>query len=548
MALAYTRLRLRRFNDAIETFEQTVTIVEQMPNPDPALLSSVLYDMATAHYTLAQYKRAATTYQRALEKLDKKRDAVRCVATLTALAHCYIAMESYRPALEAYHDALQFDVATVDERRTLLAEQADVFVRIGLVQAAIDAYRGALALEGGTPQERVAIHRGLGTLYAQLDMHEQAGAQFEAALAVAEDEQTGSTLLALGDVYRAQDQLKQAVTAYNRAVELLDRTEHPVELAAAHRALGEISLGNNQAFEALKSLETALELEKGLPQQDGGRIVKTLHKLAVVHELRGELDLATRRHHEALVYQDVRYVPESYVDTLSELGRLYALQSRYDDAVKAYEEALGTAANQPNPDTTKVNDMTGALADIYRTQGRLEAAAKLYKQVMKVMQTPGKELPAVKAAASPLRDHVQETLQSTESDINRHTQTLQAAEQSWTLLNRVAKPDLKGLAFVRALQAQTCAALGRWEESEQRLGELMELVKARRAELQPDDARPVMRALALLAQGQDQADAGDWTAAQESFQFALNVAEHDPSADAALLWALKQKVGRGKRK
>src|SRR6185503_18535997 len=137
-------------------------------------------------------------------------------------------------------------------------------------------------------------------------------------------------------------------------------------------------------------------------------------------------------------------------------------------AVKAYEEALTTESRQPKPDSDRVDDLTAGLADAYRARGRLEEAANLYRRVARPqvgVQTEAQpeQQPSERA---PLRKQVGQSLQSTEAEIARHLETLRAVEQSWALLNRVAKPDLKGLAFVRALQAQTSAALGRAEETD----------------------------------------------------------------------------------
>ncbi len=347
-------------------------------------------------------------------------------------------------------------------------------------------------------------------------------------------------------MYRALNQVPEAIKTYLQAIAVLDRSTHPAELAATQRALGEIYIGFGQADEALAALETALDIEKALSQQDGGRIVRTLHSLAKVHELRSELDLAIRRHHEALVYQDVRYTPETYVDTLRELGRLYALQKHLTDASKAYEEALGTEANLATPNTAKVNEMTEALADVYRAQGRLESAAKLYKQVVKVMQSQGQpQTVTPRQRAEPPRERVAQSLQTTEADIARHVETLAAAEQSWTLLNRAPKPDLKGLIFVRALQAQTCAALGRHEASEKHLAQLLQLLEDRRSEVTLDDPRSVMRALAMLLQAHDNEQIGRADAAQQAYRHALDIAEHDSKTDVALVWAIRQKAGKG---
>src|SRR5262249_15602572 len=190
---------------------------------------------------------------------------------------------------------------------------------------------------------------------------------------VVKDDQTGLTLRAVGDGHRAQNQRREAIDAYLQALVYLETGTYPLETAATHRAAGELYLSYNQGTEALAQLEAALAIEKSLPQQDGGRIVSTLQNLALAHELRGELDRAALRHHEALVYQDARHVPEDYIVTLRTLGRLYTQMSRLNEAAKAYEEALATETRQPAPDAALVDELTGVLADTYRAQGRLEA-------------------------------------------------------------------------------------------------------------------------------------------------------------------------------
>ncbi len=536
VTLAYTRLRLRRFGDAIDTFEQALGIVEQLPNRDSGLMASVLFDMATAHHTLGQYKRAAATYKRALEYQDVRSAPERYVETLVALARSYALSDARQPALEAYHEALQFDILAADLRRELLSEQAEVFTQVGLTQAAIDSYRSALAIEGGTNVERAAMHRGLGALYSSLNDHDKARAHFEAALAFVQDAQTGLTLRALGEGYRAQGQMESAISTFMRALAELDRDTYPVELAATERALGEIYLGFGQATDALSHLESALEIERALPQQDGGRIVRTLQRIAEGHELRGEVDRAIRRHHEALVYQDVRHAPEEYVGTLCTLGRLYAKMERYNEAIKAFDEALSTENRQPAPDPNRIDEITHALAEVYRAQGRLEAAANLYRRVTE------------SANATPTRERSAEALQAAETEIARHVQTLRAAEQSWALLSRGAEPDLKGLAFVRALQAQTSAALGRWEDSDGYLEQLMQLLKENRSKIQANDPQAVIRALAMLLQGLEHEEAQRYDVALATYKNALEMAERDFKSDSALIWVIRRKAGRTVRK
>jgi tetratricopeptide (TPR) repeat protein len=73
VALAYTRLRLRRFGEAIDTFGEALDIAEKSARTDSALMASVLFDMAAAHDSLGQYRAAAETYRRSLAFQDRNR-------------------------------------------------------------------------------------------------------------------------------------------------------------------------------------------------------------------------------------------------------------------------------------------------------------------------------------------------------------------------------------------------------------------------------------------------------------------------------------------
>jgi hypothetical protein len=104
------------------------------------------------------------------------------------------------------------------------------------------------------------------------------------------------------------------------------------------------------------------------------------------------------------------------------------------------------------------------------------------------------------------------------------------------------------LAFVRALQAQTCASLGRAEESAQYLNLLMQLLKRRRGELKTDDSRLVIQAMAVLMQGQDCEDAQNYAEALKAYKQALSLSQQDSKSNAAMVWAIQQKVNRANRK
>ncbi|MHB8748813.1 MAG: tetratricopeptide repeat protein, partial [Aggregatilineales bacterium] len=293
------------------------------------------------------------------------------------------------------------------------------------------------------------------------------------------------------------------------------------------------------------------DVERALPRQDGGRIVAILQQLAAALEARGEIDRAIIRHHEALVYQDVRHAPDQYARTLYTLGRLYTQVKRYNEAAKALEDALATDYSQTTPDQAAIDAGTKLLADVYRAQNRLEQAAELYRRIAapESESPPDPDVTIVHNSTLPdnIRAAAVRALEGTQREIERYRQTLQTAEQSWVLLNRNPQPELKSLAFIRALQAQMYAALGEWDESERSLTQMIELLAARRAELETEAngprPSPAIRALALLLAGQDHEDRREYDQALESYQQALALAEQRKLA-AELVWVLRQKMGK----
>lgn len=524
VALAYARLRLRQFGEAIDTFQEAVQVVERSNRPDAALLASALFDMATAHATLGQYRSAAERFRQSLTHQDMRAAPERYADTLIGLARSAAASESYQASIAAYHESLQFEHIPPDLRRALLCEQAATYALADRPQAAIDSYLEALAIEGGTAAERSTIHRSLGALYTGLKNHARARAHFEAVLTIAQDERTGLTLQALGDSYRAQAAHKEAIDAYTRAAAFLDRKREAQALAAVQRALGEIYLERNQFANALNHLEQSLDIERALPQQDGGHIVHLLQNMARAHEARGEYERAAVRHHEALVYQDARHAPDAYIETLQTLARLYMELKRYGEAAKACEEALRVEGKQePASNPARRAALTFALGQARHGQGQLEVAAELFRTAA--------------GPVSPVHDEARRALDSVEAEIAQHVQTLRTADQSWVLLGRAKSADARGLMFIRALQAQTCAALGRLSETEQRLAEMFALLADHPDSAEGDEV------LAHLLAGWQHESAGESEAAQTEYRAALQAAEREPRSNQAFVWAIRRKAG-----
>ncbi|MBE2194690.1 MAG: tetratricopeptide repeat protein [Anaerolinea sp.] len=531
IALAYVRLRMRRFSEAIDTFDHALHIVEGASQADSTLLANVFFDKARAHATLGQFASAAENYRRSLNHQDTRRESDQVLETIVALARAWAQAGQYQQAVEAYFDALQFESISPDQRRVLLTEQADSFVKIGQAQAAINAYDSALGIEGASPLDRAEIHRGLGAIFTNLGSHDRARKHLKLVLEAVQDDRTGMTLKILGDGYRAQGMGKEALDSYHKALNFLRRDQYPTELAATERALGELYLERGQFANAIAHLEKALELERSRSQQQGGAIVAILNGLASAHEKRGELDKATIRLHEALVYLDPRHTPERHIETLRELGRLYLSLNRAGEAARAYEESLKVEKSLPNPDPDRLDAITLGMGSAREMQGQLEEAAALYQGVIARARRPS------------IREEAQRLWDRLNIEIERHLQTLRAAEQSLILIQRSGADDPVGTAFVRALQAQASAALGRGGDTQSYLDTLVESAQKGKKALGGDES--AARALTLIGIAGGVASDPDQSLAQ--LQEANDLLHDQPRTHAALIWAVQQLIGRLKR-
>lgn len=530
-SLGYARLRLGRHAEAVEAFQDALRVIERSPKPDPAQRAALLYEVGGAYRVLGQHKAAAGAYRAALTLQDSGRNPDRYIETLTALARAETAYDAYQGAVAAYHEALQFSSLSPALRQKLLSEQGAAYERLNQTRPAIKAYTAALALETGTPTERAALHRALAGLYMGIGEHAGAQANLEAAItAMGEmgDDADGPMLRSLGDTYRALERPADAIDAYRRARTHTDPAADPLGRAQIEAALGALLAESERYLEAIAHFEAALDLRRIHAPRETASIVDLLHQLAVAHEKRGELERAVTRLHESLVYLDERTAPEAVIDTLNRLGGLYMELRRPAEAAKAYEEGLRSEGRATNANPVRIDGMTFGLGRAKQALGQLEGAAELYRSV------------ANSPRPTPAREGARLTLKAAEAEIARHMQTLDVAEQSWAVLSRSTKPDFKGLAFVMALQAQTLAALGRREAADHRIEQMLELLAARRRELPAngEEAAP----LAILIRGWELECNGQKEAAAAEYRAALEAALRAPGANAAFLWALRQKA------
>jgi tetratricopeptide (TPR) repeat protein len=408
----------------------------------------------------------------------------------------------------------------------VLCELADVHRDAGRLVPAIQNYQAALENQPAPPlaRERAQTLRSLGRAYAQMERYDEARDAWTEALALSAELPDHSPLEvalthhAIAEAHRSQGHYDDAERSYHEA--LAHHTPGTVEAAATWRALGQALQAAGRFEDAIEPLKKALEAEKARPQRTNARLVQTLRLLAEAYEDNGDFDAAITRHHEALVYMDRDLQPAAYADTLRVLGGLYAENGNYPQAHKAFDDALEIESEQSPRDEERISTTLQSIADTYRAQGDLERAAEYYQKV---------------TVYANMARRASEDLRETLNELDRRRATLQAAQQSLTLLDRSDDANLKDVAFIHALIAFSYAGLSQPQQSAETINALLDTLVVRADELDSESSDPDRRALAELAAARLAQNADDLAAARDACQTAQEAVRNNN-----LRWVITQ--------
>jgi tetratricopeptide (TPR) repeat protein len=162
----------------------------------------------------------------------------------------------------------------------------------------------------------------------------------------------------LGDAYRSQGEVIQAITEYEEALELDDEG-----WPGLHVALG-------RSYQAVELLDGAVE--------EYERAIELRPEEAWYHTLLGEAYLEQGRAEEALAayMKALALGAEGWPSIHQSLGQVYKALGRPEEAVAEYKEAI-----QLEPDDAGHHKLLG---DLYRFQGEMGKAAIEYEKVIEL--------------------------------------------------------------------------------------------------------------------------------------------------------------------
>jgi tetratricopeptide (TPR) repeat protein len=338
------------------------------------------------------------TVYRLLERLDEAvaayQQAIALDPTLPWPYHhlgmIYEQRSEYEAALKQYQHALERHPETANQA-VVWDRMGQIRVKLGQPVAAIEAYRRAAALD----PSYAAPWSNLGDVYRSQDQAAEAVAAYEQAVQL--DPAYAWPYHHLGLIYAERQNFQPAVIYLRRA---LERHPRPQDQALAWYGLGQVYQAMPQPAAAAEAYQQAISLDPGYPW--------SYHHLGALHASQGHYQAAQQLYRQALqrhpsddprralswrhlgntcvglgdltgaaqAYQQAITADPSDASSHHNLGDIYAVLKRHDEAIAAYQQAAKL-------DPAYVLPQTG-LGNVYVRLGRFDEAVRAYQRALEL--------------------------------------------------------------------------------------------------------------------------------------------------------------------
>jgi len=228
------------------------------------------------------------------------------------LSQFLVTEEKMDEAERKIKDVLEKDPSVLEARYIL----GNIFSKQDKFDEAIEEYRKALEVD---PDYYEAIF-GMALTYKKAGMTEEAIVGFKRMVEI--DSRDSKSFLHLGDIYLERGQLEEAMKYLKSGIAV--NPEAPV----FHNNLGAVYLKMNMFAEAEQEIEKALSIERSIP------LLNAHFNKALLHEARGEMDLAVLEYKREQEASPFNYKPDY------NLGLLYVKANDLEKAIKEFQSCL----------------------------------------------------------------------------------------------------------------------------------------------------------------------------------------------------------------
>lgn len=351
-------------------------------------LAKVNPDDTDVQFALARLYEDSNNFDQAKQHLVKVLAAdPNYVSALLASGRVDIKSGDSQAALDPLNKALslaiQFD--NQEEKGSALQALGVAYQRLNRPQDALQNYQQALEI-----RRKLGDQRGIANSLLQIGQIQDDAGDSKAALssyqqAVEADRKIGDqngltqTLMTLGSFYLDHGQYDDGLKYTKAALQIARDTGDEMAQATLLMNIGAVHFSRGEYQDALTYFQQAYEIRSRLNQD----ATTELHDLAETNVSLGQYDTALAQYLKALDAQRAKGDKRGIAAESADMGALFAVQGRYDAALKAQQEAVNLY-QQLNDRTYQ---MVLALAGYGRTLsavGREEQGQQNINQALKL--------------------------------------------------------------------------------------------------------------------------------------------------------------------
>ncbi|NET42726.1 CHAT domain-containing protein [Okeania sp. SIO2B3] len=300
LGLCYTLLG--QYQQAIEFFQKALEIAQSQEIKDRELEAEVLVNIGIPYRYLGQFDQAIKFHKQSLEIAREITYHKIEAGSLGNLGICYLVLGQYERAIDFLLQQLKIAQKIGDRQG-----EANAIANLGLCYLCLEKYEQAIeyfqiARNTSDPRGQAKALGNIGFAYSKQGKYEQGidflQQQLEIVQKIEDFQGEGSALGNLGFAYSSQEKYEQAIEFYQQSLTIAEKIED--------RQTEAVALGNLGT--------TYYYLEQ--------------HKQAIAH-LQKSLKIATPK-----------TMPVDCARNADSLGYLFFIQGNWEDAIKAYTQAI----------------------------------------------------------------------------------------------------------------------------------------------------------------------------------------------------------------
>ena len=320
---------------AIELFQIALEI-RRLENDKENEINTI-NNLAGAYDSIGEFHQALAYAEMALRRWRELKRTNQIPTSLNNVAFAYERLGRWQQAIDHYHDALATGKANKGIEAATLLNLGDLYNKLNDFSRALESYEKSLTLqrelknqvgEANVLAHIGTVHISLNNLTEALNYLNQARQITENNPALNSQDIQAYTLIGIGDVYRRQKKLAEALREFEGARKFAEAVSDRQQESDVLQKLGETYLAQGDRSKAQEHYAKALTLRRKLEDKLGA--ATTLYHIASLKLDSNEFDEAASASAESLaLFEDLRgsilskQLRTSYFETAQRCFELY---------------------------------------------------------------------------------------------------------------------------------------------------------------------------------------------------------------------------------